>query len=126
MPHFEERFIVNASPETVWAFLLDPERLAPCIPGCEDLEVVDDHTYRLRLTVKVGFLSRGRTCAWRSWRQIRRAGLSRRGEARTAASAAASSCAIRSSSRRPPTVPPPSPTRATSPYSAAWARSVTP
>src|SRR5262245_47647647 len=57
MPHFEERFTVNASPETVWSFLLDPKRLAPCIPGCEDLEVVDDRTYRLRLTVKVGFLS---------------------------------------------------------------------
>ena len=57
MPHFEERFTVHASPEAVWAFLLDPKHLAPCIPGCEDLEVVDDRTYRLRLAVKVGFLS---------------------------------------------------------------------
>ena len=57
MPRFEERFTVHAPPDTVWAFLLDPKRLAPCIPGCDDLEVVDDHTYRLRLTVKVGFLS---------------------------------------------------------------------
>jgi carbon monoxide dehydrogenase subunit G len=57
VPHFEERFTVNASPEAVWAFLLDPKRLAPCIPGCDDLEVVDDRIYRLRLAVKVGFLS---------------------------------------------------------------------
>ena len=57
MPHFEERFTVKASPDTVWAFLLDPQRLAPCIPGCDDLEVIDERTYRLRLTVKVGFLS---------------------------------------------------------------------
>ena len=57
MPHFEERFTVNAPPETVWAFLLDPKRLAPCIPGCDELEVVDERVYRLRLTVKVGFLS---------------------------------------------------------------------
>jgi carbon monoxide dehydrogenase subunit G len=57
LPHFEERFTVNASPDTVWAFLLDPKRLAPCIPGCDELEVIDERTYRLRLTVKVGFLS---------------------------------------------------------------------
>ena len=57
MPRFEEHFTVNARPEAVWAFLLDPKRLAPCIPGCDDLEVVDDRTYRLRLTVTVGFLS---------------------------------------------------------------------
>ena len=57
VPHFEERFTVNAPPDTVWAFLLDPKRLAPCIPGCDDLEIVDERVYRLRLTVKVGFLS---------------------------------------------------------------------
>jgi uncharacterized protein len=57
MPVFEERFEVGAPPEAVWAFLLDPKRLAPCIPGCDKLEVVDERTYRLRLAVKVGFLS---------------------------------------------------------------------
>ena len=57
MPRFKERFAVNAPPESVWAFLLDPKRLAPCIPGCDELEVVDERTYRLRLTVTVGFLS---------------------------------------------------------------------
>jgi carbon monoxide dehydrogenase subunit G len=51
-----ERFEVPAAPEAVWAFLLDPERLAPCIPGCEGLEVLDARTYRLRLSVKVGLL----------------------------------------------------------------------
>lgn len=57
MLRVEERFTVNVRPETVWSFLLDPKRLAPCIPGCDELEVVDERTYRLRLTVKVGFLS---------------------------------------------------------------------
>ena len=57
MPVITERFEVPATPEAVWAFLLDPERLAPCIPGCEGLEVLDARTYRLRLTVKVGFLA---------------------------------------------------------------------
>lgn len=57
MPVIEERFAVQAPPESVWAFLLDPERLAPCIPGCDGLEVLDERTYRVRLTVKVGFLA---------------------------------------------------------------------
>ena len=57
MLRLEERFTVGVTPETTWAFLLDPKRLAPCIPGCEGLDVLDERTYRLRLTVKVGFLS---------------------------------------------------------------------
>ncbi len=57
MPVFEEEFTVNGAQEAVWDFLLDPERLAPCLPGCESLEVEDATTYRVRLTVKVGLLS---------------------------------------------------------------------
>lgn len=57
MPVFEELFTVPAPPETVWAFLLDPARLAPCLPGCEGIEVLDDRTFRATLTVRVGFLS---------------------------------------------------------------------
>lgn len=57
MAIFEEAFTVNAAADAVWDFLLDPTRLAACIPGCESLEVEDATTYRVRLTVKVGFLS---------------------------------------------------------------------
>jgi len=57
MPLFEEEFTVGAAPEAVWDFLLDPKRVAPCLPGCESVEVEDATTYRVRLTVKVGFLS---------------------------------------------------------------------
>jgi carbon monoxide dehydrogenase subunit G len=57
VPTFEERFEVQAPLEAVWDFLLDPVRLAPCIPGCDGLEVLDARTYRVRLTVKVGFLA---------------------------------------------------------------------
>ena len=57
MPLFEEEFSVSAAPDVVWDFLLDPQRIAPCLPGCESLEVEDAKTYRVRLTVKVGFLS---------------------------------------------------------------------
>jgi len=54
---FEDAFTVDAPADAVWDFLLDPARLAACIPGCESLEVEDATTYRVRLTVKVGFLS---------------------------------------------------------------------
>jgi uncharacterized protein len=57
MPIFEEEFTIGAAPEAVWDFLLDPKRVAPCLPGCESVEVEDATTYRVRLTVKVGFLS---------------------------------------------------------------------
>jgi uncharacterized protein len=57
MPIFEEEFTVGASPDAVWDFLLDPTRVAPCLPGCDSVEVEDTTTYRVRLTVKVGFLS---------------------------------------------------------------------
>ena len=57
MPLFEEEFTVSAPPDAVWDFLLDPTRVAPCLPGCEGVELEDARTYRVRLTVKVGFLS---------------------------------------------------------------------
>jgi carbon monoxide dehydrogenase subunit G len=56
MPIFEEEFLVNAQQEDVWAFLLDPKQVSPCMPGCESVEMEDDVTYRVLMTVKVGFL----------------------------------------------------------------------
>lgn len=61
MPVFEEEFTVSAAPDGVWDFLLDPKRVAPCLPGCESVEVEDATTYKVRLTVKVGFLSTTQT-----------------------------------------------------------------
>lgn len=57
MPVFEERFEVQAPVDAVWAFLLDPARLAPCVPGAGAVEVLDERSYRVSLTVRVGFLS---------------------------------------------------------------------
>jgi carbon monoxide dehydrogenase subunit G len=57
VPVFEEEFTVDATPDAVWVLLLDPRRVARCIPGCDSVEVEDARTYRARITVRVGFLS---------------------------------------------------------------------
>lgn len=50
----EERFEVNAPPEAVWAYLVDPRRVVRCLPGAELTEVVDEKTFLGRVKVKVG------------------------------------------------------------------------
>ncbi len=50
----EERFVVNAPVERVWAFLVDPRRVAACVPGARLTEVVDERTFHGDVTVKLG------------------------------------------------------------------------
>ncbi len=45
---------VPASPEEVWAILLDDNRLAAVIPGCHDLVKSGDNSYRADVTLGVG------------------------------------------------------------------------
>ncbi len=47
-------FTVNAPADAVWAFLIDPYRVARCLPGAALTEKVDDETYVGTITVKVG------------------------------------------------------------------------
>ena len=42
-----------ASIERVWAFLIDPEKLAKCIPGVKSLETVGEHEYAGEVDVGV-------------------------------------------------------------------------
>jgi carbon monoxide dehydrogenase subunit G len=50
----EERFSVQAPVERVWRFLLDPEQIAPCLPGAELLQVESERTFHGQMKVKVG------------------------------------------------------------------------
>jgi carbon monoxide dehydrogenase subunit G len=43
--------------ETVWAKLNDSEVLKASIPGCEELEVTDEHGYRAVAKIKIGPVS---------------------------------------------------------------------
>ena len=37
--------------QKVWEFLIDPQRLARCLPGCEKLEAVGEHEYASQMNV---------------------------------------------------------------------------
>ncbi len=50
----ENQFEVPESIERAWAYLLDVEKVAPCAPGAELTEVVDDHTWKGRIVMKLG------------------------------------------------------------------------
>ena len=53
----EEKFTVSAPADAVWAFLIDPERVAAALPGAEITEKLDDSTYKGGMAVKVGPLA---------------------------------------------------------------------
>jgi uncharacterized protein len=50
----DNAFDVDAAPSEVYTLMLDPARVAPCIPGAEVTGKRDDGGYDARVTVKVG------------------------------------------------------------------------
>ncbi|MEX2274629.1 MAG: SRPBCC family protein [Actinomycetota bacterium] len=50
----ENEFVVPTPVDTLWAFLLDVERIAPCMPGAELTEILDDTTWKGKLKAKFG------------------------------------------------------------------------
>jgi carbon monoxide dehydrogenase subunit G len=50
----ENEFRMAAAADRLWSHLLDVERIAPCLPGAELTEVVDDRTWRGRMKMKFG------------------------------------------------------------------------
>lgn len=50
----KETFRVPASKAEAWEYISDPMQVAPCLPGAELTEVVDDRTYKGKVEVKVG------------------------------------------------------------------------
>jgi uncharacterized protein len=50
----ENTFTVARPVEEVWAFMLDVEKIAPCMPGAELTETVDDHTWKGKVNMAFG------------------------------------------------------------------------
>ena len=53
----ENAFTVAAPPDDLWAYLLDVEKIAPCMPGAELTETVDDTHWKGKLNMKFGPVS---------------------------------------------------------------------
>jgi len=51
---FDNEFEVPVPVDQAWDILMDIERIAPCVPGAELTEVVDDKTYKGKISVKLG------------------------------------------------------------------------
>jgi uncharacterized protein len=54
---FDNSFEVPLPPAQAWPVLMDIRRVAPCMPGAELTEVVDDKTYKGRIGVRLGPVS---------------------------------------------------------------------
>jgi carbon monoxide dehydrogenase subunit G len=52
-----KKFVVKAEPQVVWKFLIDPERVASCLPGAAITGKLDDKTWTGTMSVKVGPVS---------------------------------------------------------------------
>jgi len=50
----EDSFIVAAPRDRVWASIVDPAVVAPCVPGCQGVEVVSPTLYRAQVRVQIG------------------------------------------------------------------------
>ena len=50
----ENEFTVRAPTKDLWAYLLDVERIAPCLPGAELTEILDERTWKGSLKAKFG------------------------------------------------------------------------
>jgi carbon monoxide dehydrogenase subunit G len=48
------QFVVPLAPAEAWDVLLDIGRIVPCVPGAELIEMLDDSTYKGKVSVKLG------------------------------------------------------------------------
>jgi carbon monoxide dehydrogenase subunit G len=54
---FDNSFDVPLPPAEAWAVLMDIRRIAPCMPGAQLTEIVDDKTYKGNIAVRLGPVS---------------------------------------------------------------------
>jgi carbon monoxide dehydrogenase subunit G len=57
MPEGNVTFDVRVPVDTAWAFLSDMQKVGSCVPGVEDIQILDDKRATWSLKVKIGPLS---------------------------------------------------------------------
>jgi carbon monoxide dehydrogenase subunit G len=55
--HLSATYVFNAPVESVWALLMDTERVAACLPGCKGLRPIGEDRYEAELSVSVAAMS---------------------------------------------------------------------
>lgn len=53
------RFELGAPLDAAWAYLLDVQKVAGCVPGGTVTQVIDDHTYEGKIEVRLGAIAVG-------------------------------------------------------------------
>ena len=53
----ENTFDVSAPIDQVWSYLLDVEKVVPCMPGAELTETIDERNWKGKVTIKLGPVS---------------------------------------------------------------------
>jgi len=53
----EKTLTLAATPQQVWAVLLDPQAMMACVPGMESVEVLSPDAYRATMKVSFSFVS---------------------------------------------------------------------
>ena len=52
--NFNNAFEVSLPPKEAWPLLMDVERVVPCMPGAELIQIIDDKTFKGKISVKLG------------------------------------------------------------------------
>lgn len=52
----KDSFIINAPKENVWEVFMDVEKLASCVPGCENMTALSETEYEADMDVKTKFM----------------------------------------------------------------------
>lgn len=55
MPEVTKEFTVRVPLEQTWEFFIAPERVAPCVPGCERVEEIEPDLFNVDVNVKVAY-----------------------------------------------------------------------
>jgi carbon monoxide dehydrogenase subunit G len=50
----EKQFVIEAPHQEVWDFITAPEKIAACIPGCQEVEEIEPGRYKAAVRVAVG------------------------------------------------------------------------
>ncbi|MEE8059294.1 MAG: SRPBCC domain-containing protein [Pseudomonadales bacterium] len=50
----EKEFTLNAAQKEVWDLITAPDRMASCVPGCQEVKALGEGKYRVTIKIKVG------------------------------------------------------------------------